>query len=491
MLIVITLMQEDFELEWMTQAFALTTGYDEAEMQWASQVTRFVVEDDIPIVQLKFLEMINTGSEVGWQHRIITKDGEIRYLYTRLRPVIDEKGAVVRYYGSAQDRTELVLTEQKLREERNLLHTLVNALPDHVYVKDRNLAYILVNDAVVDFLGESDKADILGKTSLDYFPVMKFEDWVRAEEEMLATGEAITDAEQFLLTKAGDKRWFLTSKYPIYDDEGQVRGLVGINRDVTGMKKVEHQLRNSLQRQVEANELKSRFVSMISHEFRTPLTSILLSTDLLHRYINRMPPEKRAAHLNKIEYQVKHLTSLIENFLTVDQAEIEKLPFHPQEMDVRQLCETIGNDIQTIATNQNKTLNVVFEGDFPLMKVDENLFKLMVSNLLSNAVKYSDKDGVIEFRVVGNPQGIHITVKDDGIGIPIADQPKLFDVFHRAKNATNISGTGLGLTIVKQTVDLHGGKISFKSEEGVGTTFQVTMPKRDVFAIVEKEEVAV
>ena len=307
----------------------------------------------------------------------------------------------------------------------------------------------------------------------------------------LANGEAQIDQEHQLTSKDGEKLWLLKSKYPLRGANGEITGLVGINRDVTGMKNVEHQLRKSLQRQVEANELKSRFVSMISHEFRTPLTSILLSTDLLHRYIDRMPPEKRAAHLNKIEYQVKHLTSLIENFLTVDQAEIEKLPFHPQEMDVRQLCETISNDIQTIATNQNKTLNVVFEGDFPLMKVDENLFKLMVSNLLSNAVKYSDKDGVIEFRVVGNPQGIHITVKDDGIGIPIADQPKLFDVFHRAKNATNISGTGLGLTIVKQTVDLHGGKISFKSEEGVGTTFQVTMPKRDVFAIVEKEEVAV
>ncbi len=483
--------EEDFELEWMTQAFAINTGYSEEEMQWARQLTQIVVDDDIPIAQRKFLEMINSGAEVGWQHRIVTKAGEVRYLFTRLRPVVDEQGAVVRYYGSAQDQTELVLVEQKLREERNLLQTLINALPDHVYAKDNDLKYILVNDATVKYLGESDEAEILGKTDLDYFPVMKYEDWVQAEEHLLATGEPITDAEQYQQTVQGDKRWYLTSQYPIYDDDGQIRGLVGINRDVTAMKKVEHQLRNSLQRQVEANELKSRFVSMISHEFRTPLTSILLSTDLLHRYINRMTPDKRATHLSKIESQVKHLTSLIENFLTVDQAEIEKLPFKPQETNVRQLCEAVCNDIQTIAVNQQKVLHTTFEGDIPLMKVDENLFKLMVSNLLSNAVKYSDKGDVIEFKVKGHSQGIHITVQDEGIGIPISDQPKLFEVFHRAKNATNITGTGLGLTIVKQTVDLHGGQIEFESEEGVGTTFRVTMPKRDVFAIVEKEEVAV
>ena len=250
--------------------------------------------------------------------------------------------------------------------------------------------------------------------------------------------------------------------------------LAGILRYAIERKRAEEILRSALVKEKELNELKSRFVSMVSHDFRTPLATIQLSGDLLSNYSDRMTEERKAQHFDNIHTQVTHLTGLLDDMLAFTKAESGGLAFNPVLTDFPAFCQTIVDEMQQLAGT--RTIQFVVDGPVAPVEIDTNLLRRALLNLLSNAVKYSPEGSVIEFRVWCGVEPVVLCIQDQGIGIPVEEQSRLFEVFHRARNVGNIPGTGLGLAIVKQAVEAHGGTITVKSQVNVGTTFTISIP---------------
>ncbi|MES2948615.1 MAG: hybrid sensor histidine kinase/response regulator [Pseudomonadota bacterium] len=237
----------------------------------------------------------------------------------------------------------------------------------------------------------------------------------------------------------------------------------------------------AMAQQMELNALKSSFVSMTSHEFRTPLTSILSSQELLVHYSERLSATERADTLRSIEGAARRMVTMLDQVLTIGKADANLLEFRPKPLDLAVLCHQLrdealaGRALPGVEQGEQLSLDIVLGQDTAL--VDEKLLRHILGNLLSNAIKYSPNGEPASFDAGRDAQGLVFRVQDRGIGIPPADLPKLFGNFHRASNVGDIPGTGLGLTIVKRAVESHGGSIDVHSELGRGTCFTVRIPQ--------------
>jgi len=230
-----------------------------------------------------------------------------------------------------------------------------------------------------------------------------------------------------------------------------------------------------LARERELNELKSNFVSLVSHEFRTPLEIIMSSVDNLERYHDRLPPEKRQQLLQSIHKAVRRMAGMMEEVLVLGRLETDRMTFKPDALDLRSFCQRLCDEL-TSATNGRCPIQLQLDAASGNATADESLLRYIFTNLLSNAVKYSPPGGRVDFSVQREGANAICRVTDHGCGIPEADQKHLFQAFHRGSNVGQIPGTGLGLLIVERCVTLHGGKVEFESSEGRGTTFTVTLP---------------
>ncbi len=248
----------------------------------------------------------------------------------------------------------------------------------------------------------------------------------------------------------------------------------------------------ALAKEKELNQIKSRFVAVVSHEFRNPLNAILFSTELLERYDAEISPERKQGYLQRIQLSVRRMNQLLNDVLTIGETESGDLPFNPQSLDLLQFCKELVEEFQLSRspycpidlTYRNADFLDAENLSFPCL--DENLLRHILTNILSNAIKYSPQGKKIEFNLTYNKETIVFQIQDYGIGIPMIDQSRLFDSFYRASNVKAIPGTGLGLSIVKQCVDLHGGTIEVFSEVETGTIFTVTLPSGNCYSAYEK-----
>lgn len=231
-------------------------------------------------------------------------------------------------------------------------------------------------------------------------------------------------------------------------------------------------IRVALEKEKELSELKSRFWSMVAHEFRTPITSILSSAQLLEQYSHQLPEKRKREYLCLIQESVKSMNYLLDDVLTVIRAEGGNLKFEPAPLDLEQFCRALVEEIQFNATQKHRII-LNYRGYCANTLLDKNLLRHILINLLSNAIKYSPQGGNVYLNISCIDGEAILQVKDTGIGIPQEAQKHLFEPFHRADNVGQIPGTGLGMTMVKQCLDLHGGQIAVESEVGVGTTFKV------------------
>ena len=245
--------------------------------------------------------------------------------------------------------------------------------------------------------------------------------------------------------------------------------------DITERKRAEDDIRAALEQQKELNQLRSRFVAMTSHEFRTPLATILSSAELLRHYSERMPEAERGELLASIEAGVHRMTQMLDRILLIGQSEAQMLEFRPRALDLPRLCEELLEQTrsQWPATGTKLVADL---GATPAGAMyDETLLRHILSNLLSNAVKYSPEGGEVRLRLASEAGRTVIEVRDRGIGIPADEIGHLFESFHRASNVGDIKGTGLGLAIVRKAVERHGGEIRVESELGRGTCFTVLL----------------
>jgi PAS domain S-box-containing protein len=251
-------------------------------------------------------------------------------------------------------------------------------------------------------------------------------------------------------------------------------------RDITPRKRAEEEMQKALQKEKELNEMKSRFVSMTSHEFRTPLTTIKSNIELLEFQLDRKRVEidhSMSRNFNRIGSEVKRLTDLMNDILMIGRIESGKIPFKPEIVNLRTLCEDVVN--QSFAKRKDgRIINMMIPVEDIFCEIDPNIYHHIVSNLVSNAFKYSKDSSNPELHIEHSKDSFKMKVVDYGIGIPEEEIPQLFDSFFRASNVENIQGTGLGLAIVKEFVNMHGGRIDIESELGKGTTISITQSKK-------------
>lgn len=247
-----------------------------------------------------------------------------------------------------------------------------------------------------------------------------------------------------------------------------------LNRQIYHRQRVEENQKN-LEKEIELNEIKIRFFSMVSHEFRTPLSTILISAQLLENSTAEWSEAKKIKNLRRIQDSAKNMTQLLSDILTLSRAEAGKLEFNPQIVNLEELCYTIVEETK-FSTCALQDVLFISQCSQKIALIDEKLLRSIIINLLTNAIKYSPADSEIHFIFTCEPGTAIFHIQDEGMGINLAEQQQLYQPFYRGANVGNMPGTGLGLAVVKKCVDLHGGSISLESQVGVGSKFTITIP---------------
>lgn len=240
------------------------------------------------------------------------------------------------------------------------------------------------------------------------------------------------------------------------------------------------ELSQALEKEKELNQLKSRFITMASHEFRTPLAIISSSSGILQNFSDRLSEKRKQEHLETIQNTIKHIIQVLDDVLMINQAEAEKIEVKLEPLDIIKFCRHLKEEIE--ASFRSHEIDFYIDlGDeifnnYQLVMIDKKLLRQIITNLLTNAIKYSPDHNLVNFSLSRKDNQLIFKISDYGIGIPPSDQVHLFEYFQRGSNVGTLPGTGLGLSIVKKCVDLHEGEITLDSELGKGTVFTVILP---------------
>lgn len=296
------------------------------------------------------------------------------------------------------------------------------------------------------------------------------EDFVHQIDQTLKNKLRVNDLE--LLMKDG--RYLSRDYIPIFNKDNYI-GHLWVYKDITSQKDAENQVLNALVKEKELNELKSKFVGMVSHEFRTPLAAISSSLELIRLLNENNLSDKTNNHLNKINEQVRRMTELMNEVLLISKIESGGILPEILDLNIKDLIENITSE----HSQNGYEINIKTKPKDFIVQADRNMIYHVFSNLISNAVKYSEEKNRVDISIKEvDSKLLEISIKDYGIGIPENEQSKLFTSFYRASNIKNIPGTGLGLIVVKHFLDLHDAKINFNSKQGVGTEFVVTLHRK-------------
>lgn len=304
----------------------------------------------------------------------------------------------------------------------------------------------------------------------------------RIHKELLRSFDGVEN----ILEVEFQKKQFALNVVPLFNSHGESHQLLVVAMDITEQKKADNEIRKALAKEKQLSELKSRFVSMASHEFRTPLSTILSSVSLISRYTGEEHQEKREKHIKRIKSSVQNLTQILNDFLSLSRLEEGKSLVHNNFIDVEPYIKEITEEMKAVK-KPNQRLIYKHEGGELTIYSDRQLMKNILINLVSNAIKYSGNGENIWITSFQEGNNLKVSVKDEGIGIPDEDQQHLFGRFFRSENAMNIQGTGLGLHIVKRYIDLIKGKITYESKLDYGTTFTVSIPV-DITSKIKRHE---
>lgn len=391
---------------------------------------------------------------------------ELEALKHRLKQVEDELQQERDLVGNLLDTTDSLIT--------NFVGAVLDIANTLVVVLDRQGRILNCNPTFANTTLYS-LADIKNQYLWEVFDISENLDQLQAVFRKIKAKSTGNARECVWKRKDGKYRYISWSHINIQNPDGSVAYILGTGVDITEQKLAEAEIIKSLQKEKELNELKSSFISIASHEFRNPLTAILMSAEILENFSNQLSEKRKSEEFNRIKNTIKSLTNLMDNILVISRAESRFQQFNPGWLDLEKLCNEIVEEIQKRTKSKHK---IVFssKGIFNLCYLDETLLRHILSNLLSNAIKYSPEEGTVYFDLEGHEEEAIFKITDSGIGIPVEDQKLLFTSFHRARNVRKIQGTGLGLSIVKKMVELHGGQISFESQVGVGTSFTVSLP---------------
>lgn len=360
-------------------------------------------------------------------------------------------------YAIERSRMQQVMHQQSVA---------IAASSEGIAILDTKWDYVYVNEAYAKIYGYKDSSLLLQKNwKIHYDP----------NQQARLIGEIEQSLQQRKFWR-GETVAYKCNSQPFHQELSIALlphgGTVCILRDIGDRKRTEAATQEALQQVRELNQLKSQFITIVSHEFRTPLSVILVATEALKRYAHQWTPEKNQIRYNHIIAGVERMTELLNDMLVMNRSGEDQAKISSVRLNLEKFCQEL---IETFTTSEHP---IIFEsqGKSRQICLDRSVLELMLTHLLSNAIKYSIDGGRVMFKLIFAPEKVTFSIQDQGIGIPLEDQDKLFIPFYRGSNVGNLGGTGIGLAIVKQCVDRFQGVINVTSQENQGTLVIVTLP---------------
>ncbi len=500
------------EYLYASQNFEELLGYSDADVRSMGGRKAFLLQaiagengSDIARILAKGKNHVDAGIHCNeWWFR--RKDGNLVCFEDRWLPIIID-GKVSRIDGIMRNITDRKLSEESVQNDRIFLRTLIDNLPDAIYVKDLSCRKTIANTTDVHNLGCSSESEVLGKDDFAFFPKETAEHFYEDDQMVLRTGAPVINREEYFVGSGGDKRWLLTNKLPLRNEHGEITGLVGIGIDITERKRAEDalaarneeldrarlvaedqarelevqadELRAAREAALESSRYKSEFVANMSHEIRTPMNGIIGMTGLL--LATPLSSEQRE-YAEVIHKSGEILLNIINDILDFSKIEAGKLTMEHLPFELREVLEeTVDLHAQAAKVKDLELTCFIASNVCTSLFGDPGRIRQIVTNLLGNAIKFTSRGGV-HVEVTSSKESekesaIVISVRDTGIGISAENQRKLFQPFTQADGMTTrrFGGTGLGLTISKRLSEIMGGSITMESLEGSGSTFRVSL----------------
>jgi PAS domain S-box-containing protein len=505
----------DLPIIYSNAAFTEITGYPKNDV--FGKNCRFLQNDDR---DQEAIEILGTAIANQSSSKVVLrnykKDGTLFWNELTITPLFDNDHNLTHFIGVQNDITEMIEARKRIEEYAG---TLEQKVEEHTKeLKETIKKLVAANNSLQGQILSRKKAEIKAQTSQAMFVaiaknfpkgvIMVFNhhyelvyidgkeleriDIQKANYE----GKRITELPLFneiqknklqkdvKRTLEGENvsseiefqgQIYTVNSTPLYSDFNDIVWGLFVYNNVTGQKQVQIQLENSLKSEQELNELKSRFISMASHEFRTPLSAILSSAILIGKQNEAGKEDKRLKHVSRIRTNVKNLVVILNDFLSLSKLEEGRVKANPQHFELVQFIDLLIEEMKPAKKVGQSIIYKIHKKNITVY-LDPKLLSHILINLLSNAIKYSNEGQEIKLEVSQHKNDLQITVTDYGIGIPEDEQKHLFERFFRAKNASNIQGTGLGLHIVRQYAELMSGTVDFTSKKGKQTTFKLRLP---------------
>ncbi len=507
--------QHGLPIIYSNSAFTRMSGYGQSEI--LGRNCRFLQNDDRDQEEIKTLAIaIQKGDPCRVTLRNYRKDGSLFWNELTITPLYDEDQQLTHFIGVQNDVTEIQNTKKQLQAYADKLETKVVErtkeieatvqklvetnlnLEDQVQVTKlaekkaqrsqdqfaaiaknfpKGLIVVFNTDFELVFVEGAElkqvnlkKIDFEGK-HVDDIPIFSERQSKRIKEDVLKTtqGQSLSFEVEFQHNN------YAVNSAPMRSDIDDIDLALFVYSNITEQKRIQEELAKALKAEQELNELKSRFISMASHEFRTPLSAILSSAILIGKQNEPGKEERREKHVARIRTHVKHLVVILNDFLSLSKLEEGMVQANPQNFELIQFCKILVDEMES-TKKDGQTIQFKYAAVEIEVFLDSKLLSHILINLISNALKYSNDGQEVVLQLKQEGKMVVFNITDKGIGIPEQEQENLFDRFFRATNATNIEGTGLGLNIVKQYAELMQGSVSFESKKGKGSTFMVQLP---------------
>lgn len=374
-----------------------------------------------------------------------------------------------------RDITEVQQREHDLAESRNLLQLVLEHLPVRVFWKDNDLRYMGCNTVFAEDMGFEHPQELIGHD--DYHTKMTREEATICREDdfsVLESGEGCYGSEE-VISDGDNKSWIRVSKVPLHNAQGEMIGVLGMYEGIDEQKQAQLELEHALRREKTLNEMKSRFISTVSHEYRNPLATILATSEALIHIGDRFDAAKRQLRLEKIVGAVHRMTKLMDDVLFIGRDGITDAPQRYEAIDVVALSQSV---IETLAATPDHAgrVRLMEIGDARPLIASRMHLGQMLNNLLENGLKYSAEP--VNLHINWQPTTLCLTIQDSGIGMSPKCMERAYDSFYRGENVGMVEGSGLGLYIVKHVVELHNGSINIDSKQDQGTVVTVQVPYR-------------
>ncbi|MDB9375386.1 sensor histidine kinase [Nodularia sphaerocarpa] len=412
-----------------------------------------------PKAYSQLMREISSQSDLESYDILELKDGRIFAQYSQPQWL---EGKIIGRVWSIWDVTESQQTKELAQLNKASLFTLAETINASIFViQGWDLSYM--NPAAEVLTGYTKEEILTGFDARQLF---------KNKKRKQVDNKDLEYQEIKIREKNGRERWLACAVAMLDDQETPVEMIAGI--DISDYKQAESDLSQTLAQTKQLSELKAHFMSMVCHQFRTPLNVVSFSNSLLKRQINECQEEKIRPLLDHIQSGVEQITKMLDDILFFAKAEAAKVNYDAKPLNLVEFCNDL---IAKMPKNgRENRINFVSQGSYITACLDQKLLEPIISNLLDNAMKYSPISSVIDFKLFCECGKVVFQVTDRGVGIPVTDRQRLFEPFYRGSNIHNQPGSGLGLSIVKTLVDLHRGNIAVESEVGVSTTFTIMLP---------------